>query len=150
MYIISKTGYPGYMTMKGNIDMLTLSDINTLTNSKDGDIYSDLYKDVYGSRPRYAQFRDLEEFQDDYDFLCNKLDEQLEQQQVEQARNFVEFVARVEETMQIVEGATRERAIEIIADAEGISEDEFDFYGLEILEYRFELKFGSISRWLSE
>ena len=107
--------------------MLTLSDINTLTNSKDGDIYSDLYKDVYGSRPRYAQFRDLEEFQDDYDFLCNKLDEQLEQQQVEQARNFVEFVARVEETMQIVEGATRERAIEIIADAEGISEDEFDF-----------------------
>ena len=60
--------------------MLTLSDINTLTNSKDGDIYSDLYKDVYGSRPRYAQFRDLEEFQDDYDFLCNKLDEQLEQQ----------------------------------------------------------------------
>ena len=130
--------------------MLTLSDINTLTNSKDGDIYSDLYKDVYGSRPRYAQFRDLEEFQDDYDFLCNKLDEQLEQQQVEQARNFVEFVARVEETTQIVEGATRERAIEIIADAEGISEDEFDFYGLEILEYRFELKFGSISRWLSE
>ena len=130
--------------------MLTLSDINALTNSKDGDIYSDLYKDVYGSRPRYAQFRDLEEFQDDYDFLCNKLDEQIEQQQVEQARNFDEFVARVEETMQIVEGATRERAIKIIADAEGISEDEFDFYGLEILEYRFELKFGSISRWLSE
>jgi hypothetical protein len=136
--------------MKGNTDMLTLSDINVLTNSKDGDIYSDLYKDVYGSRPRYAQFRDLEEFHDDYDFLCNKLDEQIEQQQVEQARNFDEFVARVEETMQIVEGATRERAIEIIADAEGISEDEFDFYGLEILEYRFELKFGSISRWLSE
>ncbi len=93
---------------------------------------------------------EIEEFQDDYDFLCNKLDEQLEQQQVEQARNFDEFVARVEETMQIVEGATRERAIEIIADAEGISEGEFDFYGLEILEYRFELKFGSISRWLSE
>jgi len=149
MYIISKTEYPGYMMMK-ETNMLTLSDINTLTNSKDGDIYSDLYKDVYGSRPRYAQFRDLEEFQDDYDFLCNKLDEQLEQLHVEQTRNFDEFVARVEETMQIVEGATRERAIEIIADAEGISEGEFDFYGLEILEYRFELKFGSISRWLSE
>ena len=130
--------------------MLTLSDINALTNSKDGDIYSDLYKDVYGSRPRYAQFRDLEEFQDDYDFLCNKLDEQIEQQQVEQARNFDEFVARVEETMQIVEGATRERAIEIIADAEGISEDEFDFYGLEILEHELNLKYGSIARWLSE
>ena len=34
------------------INMLTLADINTVTNSKDGDIYSDLYKDVYGSRTR--------------------------------------------------------------------------------------------------
>lgn len=130
--------------------MLTLSDINALTNSKDGDIYSDLYKDVYGSRPRYAQFRDLEEFHDDYDFLCNKLDEQIEQQQVEQARNFDEFVARVEETMRLVQSSTRERAIEIIAEAEGVSDGEFEFYGLEILEYKFGLKFGSIAKWLSE
>jgi hypothetical protein len=117
MYIISKTGYPGYMMMKGNTDMLTLSDINALTNSKDGDIYSDLYKDVYGSRPRYAQFRDLEEFQDDYDFLCNKLDEQIVQEAADQAANFLKFTARVAATMYLVENATRERAIEIIADA---------------------------------
>lgn len=130
--------------------MLTLSDINTLTNSHDGDIYSDLYKDVYGSRPRYAKFESLEEFQDDYDFLCNRLDEQLEEQRVQQSRNFAAFVERVQETMEIVEGATRERAIEIIAEAEGISEREFDHYGLEILEYELNLKFGSIARWLSE
>ena len=36
--------------------MLTLRDINAATNSRDGDIYSDLYKDVYGSRPRHAEF----------------------------------------------------------------------------------------------
>jgi hypothetical protein len=130
--------------------MLTLSDINTLTNSKDGDIYSDLYKDVYGSRPHYAQFRDLEEFQDDYDFLCNKLDEQIEEDRVRQESNFDKFVARVEETMQLVAGTTRERAIEIIADAEGISKDQFDFYGLEILEHELDLKYGSIIKWLSE
>lgn len=130
--------------------MLTLSDINTLTNSRDGDIYSDLYKDVYGSRPRYAKFESLEEFQDDYDFLCNRLDEQIEEQRVQQSRNFAAFVERVQETMEIVEGATRERAIEIIADAEGISEREFDFYGLEVLEYKFNLKYGSIAKWVSE
>lgn len=130
--------------------MLTLSDINTLTNSKDGDIYSDLYKDVYGSRPRYAQFRDLEEFQDDYDFLCNKLDEQIEQQQVEQARNFEDFMRRVDGIMRTVMGSDRSDAVRILCAAEGISEDEFDFYGLEILEYKFDLKYGSISRWLSE
>jgi hypothetical protein len=138
------------MMMKGNIDMLTLSDINAATNSRDGDIYSDLYKDVYGSRPRYAQFRDLEEFQDDYDFLCNRLDEQIEEDRVRQESNFDKFVARVEETMQLVAGTTRERAIEIIADAEGISKDQFDFYGLEILEHELDLKYGSIIKWLSE
>ena len=130
--------------------MLTLSAINTLTNSRDGDIYSDLYKDVYGSRPRGAQFRDLDEFQDDYDFLCNQLDEQIEEERVQHDRNFTAFVERVQETMEIVEGSTRERAIEIIAEAEGIRAAEFDFYGLEILEHELNLKYGSIARWLSE
>ena len=130
--------------------MLTLRDINAATNSRDGDIYSDLYKDVYGSRPRYAQFRDLEEFQDDYDFLCNKLDEQIESEAEYQQIYFAKFVARVEETMQIVQGTTRERAIEIIAEAEGIRSAEFEFYGLEILEHELNLKYGSIARWLSE
>ena len=130
--------------------MLTLSDINALTNSRDGDIYSDLYKDVYGSRPRYAKFESLEEFQDDYDFLCNRLDEKIEEERIQHARNFIAFVERVEETMQIVEGSTRERAVEIIAEAEGIDAEEFNFYGLESLEYKFNLKFGSIARWLSE
>jgi len=150
MYIIIKTRYPGYMMMKGTTDMLTLSDINALTNSRDGDIYSDLYKDVYGSRPRGAQFESLEEFQDDYDFLCNRLDEQIEEERIQQSRNFAAFVERVQETMEIIEGATRERAIEIIAAAEGISEREFDHYGLEILEHELNLKYGSIARWLSE
>ena len=54
-------------------EMLTLSDINLLTDSHDGDIYSDLYKDVYGCRPRYAQFVSVEEFDQDYEFLCKKL-----------------------------------------------------------------------------
>jgi len=82
--------------------------------------------------------------------LCNRLDEQIEEQRIQQSRNFVAFVERVQETMEIVEGATRERAIEIIAAAEGISEREFDHYGLEILENELNLKYGSIARWLSE
>ena len=130
--------------------MLTLSDINTLTNSKDGDIYSDLYKDVYGSRPRYAKFESVKEFDEDYEYLVNRLNELNAQEAIEQARNFDDFVCRVDGIMQMVQGSTRERAIEIIADAEGITKDEFNFYGLEVLEYTFNLKFGSISRWLSE
>ena len=130
--------------------MLTLSDINTATSSKDGDIYSDLYKDVYGSRPRYVQFESIEEFDKDFEFLVNRLNEQNEREAIEQQENFVGFVARVEETMQIVQNCTRERAIQIIADAHGIGAEEFNFYGLEALEYKFDLKYGSIGQWLSE
>ena len=130
--------------------MFTLSDINVATKSHDGDIYSDLYKDVYGSRPRYAQFESIEEFDKDFEFLVNRLNEQNEREAIEQQENFVGFVARVEETMQIVQNCTRERAIQIIADAHGISAEEFNFYGLEALEYKFNLKYGSIAKWVSE
>ena len=130
--------------------MLTLRDINAATNSRDGDIYSDLYKDVYGSRPRHAEFASIEEFDTDFEALSHMLDKQIESEAEYQQIYFDKFVARVEETMQIVQGTTRERAIEIIAEAEGINEREFDHYGLEILEHELNLKYGSIARWLSE
>lgn len=132
------------------MNMLNLSDINRVTNSKDGDIYSDLYKDVYGSRPRYAQFVSVKEFDADYRRLVKQLNDQNKREAFQQARNFEDFVCRVDGIQQMVQGASRERAIEIIADAEGISKDEFDFYGLEVLEYTFNLKYGSIAKWLSE
>jgi len=100
--------------------MLTLSDINTASNSKDGDIYSDLHKDVYGFRPRYVRFVSLEEFDADFERLVKQLDIQETEEAASQARNFT------------------------------ISKDEFDFYGLERLEYLFGLKFGSIAKWVSE
>lgn len=129
--------------------MLTLSDINAVTNSHDGDIYSDLYKDVYGSRPRYAQFESIEDFDKDFEFLVNRLNEQNAQEKIEQEANMVEFQARVADTM-ILCNCDRERAIMIIADAEGIDEEEFNWYGLESLEYKFGLEFGSLKRWIAE
>ena len=127
--------------------MLTLSDINAVTNSRDGDIYSDLYKDVYGSRPRYAQFASTEEFDADFGRLVGKLNEQIAEETKRQAHNFTKFVERINETMEIVQGADRVRAIEIIAEAE----DELvalKFYGYERLEWVFDLKYGSIKQWL--
>ena len=127
--------------------MLTLSDINTATNSRDGDIYSDLYKDVYGSRPRYAQFESTEEFDTDFEALINMLNRKDAEEAVVQAQNFTKFVARVEDTMKLVLGVDRVRAIEIIAEAEDELED-MKFYGYERLEWTFNLKFGSIKQWL--
>ena len=127
--------------------MLTLSDINTLTNSKDGDIYSDLYKDVYGSRPRGVVFASTEEFDADFERLVKQLDIQETEEAEIQARNFTKFVARIDETMQLVQGTDRVRAIEMIADADGELED-MKFYGYERLEWSYDLKYGSIKQWL--
>jgi hypothetical protein len=118
--------------------------------TKDGSLYSDLYKDVYGSRPRYVTFVSMQEFDEDFAYLNTQAERQISEQKVEQHYNFEAFIARVDETMKLVEGSTRTRAIEIIADAEGLSADELSFYGYEVLEYELGIKFGSIKQWLTE
>jgi hypothetical protein len=129
--------------------MLNLSDINAATNSYDGSTFSDLFKDVYGYRPRgtLAQFNTIEEFDAEYERLSNRLSIQLDEEAERQARNFSEFVARVQDTMELVVGIDRVRAIEIIADADGELED-MKFYGYERLEWSYDLKYGSIKQWL--
>jgi hypothetical protein len=130
--------------------MLTLRDIDAATGSKDACIYSDLYKEVYGCRPYNPTFESVEAFDADFEYLSLKLDKQIVYEQERQEKAFMQFTARVAATMYLVAGSTRERAIEIIAEAEGISAKEFDFYGLEILENELNLKYGSIAKWLSE
>jgi len=130
--------------------MLTLRDINAATNSKDASIYSDLYKEVYGCLPYNPKFESVEAFDADFEYLSLKLDKQIVYEKELQEKAFLKFTARVAATMYLVAGSTRERAIEIIAEAEGISAKEFDFYGLEILENELNLKYGSIAKWLSE
>jgi len=127
--------------------MLNLSDINRLSNSHDGDIYSDLYKDVYGSRPRYAQFESLEDFDKDYEFLVKQLNAKMVEEEDRQARNWNKFMARLYEIREYVEGISFERAIEVLAEAED-ELDAFEFYGYERLEWHFDLKYGSIKQFL--
>lgn len=128
--------------------MLTLRDINAATNSRDGDIYSDLYKDVYGFRPRYSEFVSTEEFDADFEALINMLNRKESDEAAAQARNFITFVKRVDDTMALC-NCDEVRAITIIADAEDQLAD-MEFYGYERLEWTFNLKFGSIAKWLSE
>jgi hypothetical protein len=129
--------------------MLTLRDINELTKSHDGDIYSDLYKDVYGSRPRYAQFESMEEFDADFERLVERLNEQQDEEAKQQVINRERFEQRVKDTMALVQGVDRARAIEIIADADGELED-MKFYGYERLEWCYDLGFGYIKTTMQE
>ena len=128
--------------------MLTLADINAATNSKDGNIYSDLYKDVYGSRPRYAQFASIEEFDADFERLVARLAEQIDEDKIRQDANLEAFKLRVAETMLLC-NCDKVRAVEIIADAEGELEN-LEFYSYERLEWYFDIKFGDIKEWMAE
>lgn len=124
--------------------MITLSDINTQTNSKDGDIFSDLHKDVYGFRPRGVTFESLEDFDAEYERLVGRLTDQMSDDKIRQDRNMEKFAQRVMETMELC-NCDQRRAVAIIADAEGELED-YEFYGPERLEWVFDLKFGSIKQ----
>ena len=129
--------------------MLTLRDINVATNSKDGDIFSDLHKDVYGFRPRDITFSSTEEFDAEYERLVARLSVQIDEEKIRQDRNFAEFVCRVEGIMGLVRNCfDNAAAVAIIAEAEGIDDEEMRFYGWEILENRLDLKYGSITEWL--
>lgn len=131
--------------------ILTLADINAMfPETKDGSLYSDLYKDVYGSRPRYVTFVSMQEFEEDFAYLNMQAERQISEEKIEQHYNFEAFVARVNETMQIVQGTTHQRAVEIIAEAEGCTADDLNFYGYEVLEHELGIKYRSIKQWLSE
>ena len=130
--------------------MLTLSDINRLTNSHDGDIYSDLYKDVYGSRPRNKTFESIEAFDDDMKYLSIQLDQEIIRERQEQEARWGDFLYRIETIKQLVSNCTTQRAIEIIAEGEEVTADELRFYGWEKLEFELGLKYGSIKAFLAE
>ena len=82
--------------------MLTLSDINTLTNSHDGDIFSDCYKDVHGFRPRNILFNSIEHFDECYTNLCAELSMHLEEERREKEIRWVQFLERIESIKQVV------------------------------------------------
>lgn len=130
--------------------MLTLSDINRLTNSHDGDIYSDLYKDVYGIRPRNATFDDVDDFDRDYERLVKSLSEQLMLESRYQETRWDDFLCRIDTIKQLVVSCTTTRAVELIAEGEGVTKEELSFYGWEKLEFELGLKYGSIKTFLAE
>jgi hypothetical protein len=128
--------------------MLTLSDINTLTDSKDGDIYSDLFKDVYGSRPRGTTFESIEAFDQDYEYLIGRLNSKMAEEKAEKAIRWSEFLNRLDAIKQLETNCDTARACEILADAEGIDAEERKFYGWESLEWKLGIEFGSIKPYL--
>jgi len=123
--------------------MLTLAQI---TDDRAA-IYSDLYKDVYGSRPRNVVFASREAFNEEWDYLEGALERNMEREAQEQALAMEQFVTAVN----IVRGTMRcglQKAIDTLIEADAAL--DVDFYGYEEVEYAYGLKYGSIKKMLDE
>ena len=133
--------------LKRKNKMLTLMQIDALTSSHDGSTFSDLYKDVYGVRPRNVTFESLEAFDRDFTSLYDMLDEKIAHQQKMQAVDWERFQIRLERVMQ-ANGCAARNAVLVIGVQEGFAEKELDNYGFEILEDHLGLKYSSILDFL--
>lgn len=109
------------------------------------DAYYELYKDVHGFRPRDFKEMTNQELKDAVEWLCKENDRQMEEDRQRQAKNVETFEQQVKDTMELVSGIDRKRAIEIIAEAEGELED-FQWYGYERLEWSFNLPYGYLKK----
>lgn len=71
----------------------------------DADIFSDLYKDAYGFRPRHHRFYDEattdEERQEMWDYTCQVLEETIAQEREHKARCLRDFEALVQKTIEL-------------------------------------------------
>jgi hypothetical protein len=130
--------------------MLTLTDIKQMTSSYDASIYSDLYKEVYGFRPSNVSFPSVEAFDADYKYLLKELDLKIIEERKEKAAALDVFLQRIEDTQDLIIGCDILRAINIIADAEGVTSEDLQFYGWGYLEYKLGIKYGAIKTILEE
>ena len=95
-----------------------------------------------------SSHRSTQEFRTDFEALVNELNRKEEEETIQQQKNFDAFISRIDVVQELVPGTDRERAIEILADGEDELED-MKFYGYERLEWKLNLKFGSIKRWVA-
>jgi len=129
--------------------MLTLADIDEMfPATMDGSCYSDLYKDVYGCRPRGCQFESLEAFQADADWLHTRLQEEMVREEEAQRQAVIRFEKLVSDVMSTV-NVDRFNAIRIVADAEECALD-FEHADYDAIDYSFGMPYGYTKRNLRE
>lgn len=116
-----------------------------MTFTYDENIFSDIYKDAHGFRPRGHEFYATETTparkQELWDQVILQADEEIERFQEEQKHAVVEFESHIESLIKM--GAkTRQKAIEWIVD--GCCED-LGYNDTGFVEYSYNLPYGYLT-----
>jgi hypothetical protein len=98
-------------------------------------IMSDLHKDVYGFRPRNVDYDSFtnEELAEEYDFLCVRLQEEMEEERRWKSHNIKEFHKGLVKTMDCA-NCDHVTAIRYMFDAY-ISDRGFDYLSIQGFSY---------------
>lgn len=106
-------------------------------------IYSDMYKDVHGFRPRGYTTMSESELEKALDSLSAELESVIDEEQADQQRAVAKFEASVEST--IASGATdRKTAIKWLLEADGLEADSS--FDREHYEFRRGLPYGYLNQ----
>ena len=92
---------------------------------EDWQLYSDMYKDAYGFRPRYFPFNTIEEFQTALKSLDNEIFGRIEEQEAREKADLAKFEAKISDVMTTC-NCSWKRAIEILMEAEESSYAKYD------------------------
>jgi hypothetical protein len=84
--------------------------------SEDWQLYSDMYKDAHGFRPRYFPFNTMEEFQNALKSLDDGIFRQIEEQEARERADLAKFEAKISDVMTTC-NCSWKRAIEILMEA---------------------------------
>ena len=108
------------------------------------DSYSDLYKDVYGFRPRDTGWKSLtdEEKQKEWDHLLQRLDQVIEDEKKKQNSALASFEEQIKDIM--VSGKTRREAVMMIA--ETVTGGYLD--DVEYADLRLNVPYGTVRKEL--
>jgi hypothetical protein len=115
LYFNSKMLYNCFMMIEKETKMLSWNEMSPLEQAQCQ--YWDMYKDAYGCRPRGIDTTGwtLAEFDREFEFLANLIQQNFEQEQADQKVAVAEFEAKVET---LVNGTTsREKAIAWLMDS---------------------------------
>ena len=118
--------------------------MTTMTFTFDNATYRDLYKDAYGSRPSEAVYSNWkqktdEQKQVEWEYLCEVLDRELEEEKREEDRAVVVFEQRVGAIME-TNGGNRAQAIRWMKQAENCEQDDEEYF-----EYLNHLPYGYLA-----
>ena len=98
-------------------------------------IMSDLHKDVYGFRPRTIDYNSFtnEELAEEYDFLCKRLGEEMEEERRWKSHNIKEFHKGLKKTMECA-NCDHVTAIRYMFDAY-VLDQGFDYLSIQGFSY---------------